>query len=421
VSLTVHPGTVDGTVQAPGSKSITHRGLFLALACQGGTVEAPLISADTRASHDAIRAFGAKTLATTDEIVVRGATVTPGQIDARNSGTTLRIATAFAALADGTTTLTGDDSLQRRPIGPLVDALEQLGAEATYHDTPGQPPLDVTGPITGGKATIDASESSQYVTALMLAAPLMPDGLELAIDGDIASKPYVDLTVDLLEAHDVPVEETDHGYRVAGPAPGRAHVTVPGGYSAAAFPLTAGATAGQVTVENLPTDTGQGDEAITQLLGRFGADPHRDGDAIQIAKTALEAAEIDLNANPDLFPPLAVLAANSEGTTRLTGAEHLRDKESDRIQAIVDGLTELGIEVDALDDGAEITGGTITGGTVQARDDHRIQMAFAIAALSASKPVTITGPSDVHEVSYPTFVEDLRSLGAEITTEEGST
>jgi 3-phosphoshikimate 1-carboxyvinyltransferase len=260
--------------------------------------------------------------------------------------------------------------------------------------------------------------SSQFVTALLLVAPRLEEDLDLRLEGELVSKPYVDLTVEMLENHGVTVDEHEDGYRVEETPLDRAHVDVPGDYSAAAFGLVAGSIAGEVTVTNLPEATGQGDEAIVELLDAFDVPVTRDNDALTTKQTTPSAAEIDLADNPDLFPPLAVLAVRAEGTTRLTGAEHLRDKESDRIAAMVDGLNELGVDAEPLEGGAKIEGARIQGGTVDARGDHRIQMAFATAALAAEDPVTITGPTDAHAVSYPDFVEAWRSIGARVDIQE---
>ena len=419
MGLRIHPGPVEGTVAAPSSKSMTHRAMFTALVAGGGTVSSPLWSEDTRASHTAIKGFGAATVATRDELVVRGARLQPAELDVANSGTTLRIATAIAALTEGESRLAGDASLNTRPMGPLADALRQLGADVTLEGEAGTPPVVVEGPIRGGECSVDARTSSQFVTALLVAAPRMPEGLRLTVKGEVASKPYVDLTCRVLENAGVPVTIDDDTYAVDHHDLPAVHVPVPGDYSAAAFPLVASAaTGGHVSVVNLPEDTGQGDERVAEFLGEFGVTVERERDTLTVRGRATEPVELDLRDNPDLFPALAVLAATVEGTSELAGAPHLRDKESDRIQAVVDGLDALGVETEALEGGARIQGGTIAGGTVDSRGDHRIQMAFAAAGLAAQQPVTITGPVGAHEVSYPGFLDAMADLGATIDAEE---
>lgn len=417
MTLTVHPGQVAGTTRAPPSKSITHRALIGSLVAGGGTVAGPLWSEDTTATLEAVRAFGTQVIATDVEAVFRGAPLTPATIDAGNSGTTLRLATGVAALVDGTTTLTGDESLEARPMGPLADALEQLGATVTFQAADGQAPLEVTGPATGGHAKMPGDVSSQFVSALLMAAPLMPDGLTLELSTPLTSAPYVDLTIRTLDQLGVTVDREDDRFEVAPQDPQPTRLAVPGDYSAAAFGLVAGAIAGGlVTVTNLPEDTGQGDARITGILDAFGCPTTRDGDTVTAEGSQPTGARVDLGDTPDLFPPLAALAAVADGETVLEGAPHLKDKESDRIDAMVTGLTELGIEAEARDDGARIVGGTVEGGTVHSHGDHRIQMAFAVLALAAEAPVTIEGPLDAHAVSYPGFLDALGALGATVET-----
>jgi 3-phosphoshikimate 1-carboxyvinyltransferase len=421
--LTVEPGPAEATVPAPRSKSVTHRALFAALVAGGGTVATPLWSEDTRASLRAVLGFGVDAVATDREAVLRGGRLTPTEVDAANSGTTLRFAAAVAALAEGSTTLTGDASLAQRPVGPLVDALEQLGADADCED--GTPPVTVTGPATGGKASLPGDVSSQFVSALLLAAPRLPEGLALEVDGPLVSRPYVDLTLDTLDALGVPVAEQAHGddvvFHVEPTDLRPAHLAVPGDYSGAAFPLVAGALAGgPVTVTGLEPGSRQGDAAVLDHLERFDAEVRRDGEAVTARADGLEATRIDLADTPDLFPPLSALAARAEGTTVLENAPHLRDKETDRIAAMVDGLQRLGVDATAREDGAEITGGPVEGGTVDGRGDHRVQMAFAVLGLAAEGPVAVEGAPRAFEVSYPGFLDALRDLEAEVQLEEGS-
>ena len=421
MSVTVHPGSFSGTFPVPASKSATHRALFLALLGRGGTIQAPLWSADTLASLRAIQAYGAKAVATADELVVRQADLQAAAIDAANAGTTLRLATAVAALCDGTSTLTGDDSLVQRPLGGLTDALEQIGARATCLGKQGRPPAEVTGPARGGPVAIAGDVSSQYVSALLLIGPRLPDGLDLTLTTDLRSAPYVALTIRMMAQAGLTVERTKGGFRVEPQEQRAVRLRVPGDYSAAAFPLVAGAlTGGTVTLTGLEPESGQGDEALLDHLSAFGCTLERDGQEVTLTDATLQACELDLGDTPDLFPALAVLAAHAPGRTRLFGAPHLRDKESDRIAAVTEGLAALAITCEATADGAIIEGGQFTGGTVRTHGDHRIQMAFAIAALAAKGPVTLDGPADAHAVSYPTFFEQLAGANIVVAREEGA-
>lgn len=417
MTLTVHPTNVQGTLPAPPSKSITHRAIFAALTAGGGTITRPLLSDDTRASLSALGILGADHIATHREITVRGGPPAGGGIDAANSGTTLRFATAQAALAPQTSTLTGDASLNERPMQPLVDALNELGAPATCRDD-GTPPVTVTGPLDGDEVEISGDVSSQFASALLLAAPRIEDGLTVTVTQPIRSRPYIDLTVRMLDAIGVPVTEDPEGtFHVEQGPQRRLRVTVPGDYSGAAFPLVAGALGnGPVTVTDLDPDSVQGDARIGAILERFGCTVTRESDAVTVKGGALSGTKVDLGDSPDLFPALCALAAGSEGTTVLEGAPHLRSKESDRIDAMVTGLNRLGVTAESLEDGARIEGGAVEGGRVESQGDHRIEMAFAVLGLIAEGPLTVAGESRAHAVSYPGFVDAMRGLGARIET-----
>lgn len=399
---------------------MTHRALFLSLLAGGGTIEHPLIGEDTLASVRAIEAFGAEVDRSSSTIEVTADSITPARIDVANAGTALRIATAVAALADGTSHLAGDASINRRPMGPLVTALTHLGADAVCLGAGDTPPVRVTGPAEGGHTPVDASVSSQFITALCLIGPRLADGLDLRYDTEIVSGPYVDVTIDVLRSVGVEVATRDDGLSIAPQRMDPVSIDVPGDYSSAAFPLVAGAiTGGTVTVEGLPEDTSQGDAAIVDHLRAFGVPVER-GDAwVRVDGRPSGPAKIDLGDTPDLFPPLTALAATIEGTTELVGAPHLRAKESDRIEAMVTGLSSIGIDAHGRDDGATIRGGTPTGGRVRSFGDHRIQMAFAVLGLAAADQVVIDGRPSVHAVSYPNFLDALRSLGADLRVDEG--
>lgn len=418
MTLTVTPGQVAGTTRAPPSKSVTHRALVLGLLAGGGRIEHPLIGADTQATIDAIESFGATVDRTDDGLTVTSSDLRPATIDAANSGTTLRIATAVATLCAGTSRIDGDASLRGRPMGPLAAALERLGATVTCEGADDTPPVEVIGPATGDTTVVDASVSSQFVTALCLIAPRLPRGLTIDHGSETVSWPYVEVTLELLESVGVSHRRGSETIHVPAQSIDPVDIVVPGDYSGAAFPLVAGAmTGGRVVVEGLARESTQGDARIVDILGRFGVPIERDGTRVIVDGPPSRPAAIDLGATPDLFPPLSALAAGIEGTTELTGAAHLRAKESDRIAAMVEGLTALGIDATPLSDGARITGGSPTGGTVDSADDHRVQMALAVVGLSATAPVRVTGRPDAYRVSYPGFLDMLAALGAEVSVD----
>lgn len=416
MTLAIHPGTLKGSVVAPPSKSYTHRAFFLGLLSHGTTrVLDPLLSEDPRATLDAVAALGAR--------VERGAVVditsdgnarTPENvIDCLNSGTTLRLLSAIAALAPGASVLTGDASLRKRPMKPLVDALAALGVRAESTRDNGCAPVIVRGPLRGGTATLPGDVSSQFVSALLLAGTRTAKGIDVHIQGELKSRPYVDITREMVEDFGGRIEEPTRGHFHApgGQTLKAREYRVPGDYSTAAFPLCAGALAGEVTVKNLPLRSAQGDRAIVAHLQAFGADIKAHGADITAKRADLRGIRVDLSDTPDAFPVLCAVAAHARGETVLSGAKHLRFKESDRIAVMVANLKRLGVDCEEREDGAVIRGGKVHAAKgLVTEGDHRILMALAVCALRAEGPLELDD-HDAYRVSYPTFVEDFQCLG----------
>lgn len=306
-------------------------------------------------------------------------------------------------------------------MGPLLAALRALGVEAWSTRGTGTPPVVVRGPLEGGSASLPGDVSSQFLTALLLAAPRTPDGVRVDVETPIRSRPYVEMTLAVLDAFGLDHEaDLDAGtVHVPGdqPHPGTTYA-VPGDWSSAAFPLAlAAATGGRATVTGLPLDDPQGDRAVLDHLEALGCTVQRaDDEATVEGPTTLEPVEADLGDTPDLFPALAAVAAGADGTTRLTGAGHLRHKESDRIAAMVDALEAVGVDADPLEGGAAIHGGPIRGGTVDSRHDHRIAMAGVVLGAAAQAPVTVDDPG-TYTVSYPSFADHVQAGGIDLEVE----
>lgn len=415
----IKSSTARGTVAAPPSKSYTHRAMVLgALTREPFVLRLSLISEDTKATLDALHAMGTSVGGTSAAVRIhcdelsRAATV----IDARNSGTTMRLMTGIASLLPSATTLTGDESLVKRPMAPLVDALKRLGADVIYLGQPGRPPLKVAGPIEGPRTDIDGAVSSQFVSSLLIACTQKPDDTFIGMEGEVVSKPYVDITLDALRAFGGDARESADGFSVAGGQRlRRDEYTVPGDYSSAAFALAAGAiTYGDVTVKNLDSGSPQGDRAIVDHLRDFGADVHVTPDSVRVSSSRLEAAEIDVRDTPDLFPVLAVLGAVAEGKTVITGGVNLRYKESDRIATTTTFLRAMGARIKPTDDGCQVHGGTkLHGADVDTSGDHRILMAAALAGLVSTSGTRIADDSS-YKVSYPGFLRDMHQLGCRL-------
>ncbi|EMA38411.1 3-phosphoshikimate 1-carboxyvinyltransferase [Halococcus hamelinensis] len=420
----IAPSSVAGRVTAPPSKSYTHRAILAAGYGEGETrVEAPLVSADTRATARAVRAFGGGVDLDDGTFVVRGFgnPETPDDvIDCGNSGTTMRLVTGTAALADGLTVLTGDGSLRSRPHGPLLDAIEDLEGRAESTRDNGRAPLVVGGPVAGERVSIPGDVSSQFVTALLMAGARTESGLAVDLETELKSAPYVEITRELLADFGVEAERTDEGFAVAGDQsydPGGSY-RVPGDFSSASYLLAAGALAADdgLGVEGA-YPTAQGDTAIVDHLERMGAalSWDRDSGTVSVERSDLRGVEVDVGDTPDLLPTLATLGAAADGETRIVNAEHVRYKETDRVSAMADELEKMGAAVTEHRDSLTVHGGdsTLRGARVDGRGDHRIVMALAVAGLVADGTTTIEGAEHV-DVSFPDFFDALRGIGVDV-------
>jgi len=411
------PSTVQGVVQAPPSKSYTHRAILMA-ALSGGPsrVQRPLLSEDTEATVAGIEAFGAAVRRDVHGLLVRSSGLrTPStEVDAGNSGTTLRLLSGTAALVGGPTILTGDATLRKRPIAPLLEGLEALGARARSFAGDGCPPVEVRGILRGGAVAISGAMSSQFLSSLLIAAPMASGMTVLSVLPPIRSEPYVAITLAMLRHFGIQVQAKGTAFEVRGNQSFEpTDFMVPGDFSSAAFPLVAAAiSGGDVTVEALDFSLPQGDRRILDLLSQFGARVDVFEDRVRLGSRELVAQEVDVNDIPDLFPALAVLATQAKGVSRFVNGEHLRFKESNRIEATTAFLKAMGADVTPAPDGCVVRGPSrLRGAFVDSRGDHRILMAAAVAGLVAEDAVEITDPW-CFRVSYPTFLDDFRGLGA---------
>jgi len=423
MDVDISASTVRGTSRAPPSKSYTHRAILAAGYAGGATVERPLVSADTRATMRAVEAFGGTVKGREDALEIEGFDGEPAVpadvVDCANSGTTIRLTTATAALADGLTVFTGDESLRSRPQGPLLRALEQLGGRAESTRGNGQAPLVVGGPMTGGSAAIPGDVSSQFVTALLFAGPVTDAGVDITLQTELKSAPYVDITLEVLDAFGVSARRTGRGFAAGGYQSYEAvEYTVPGDFSSISYLLAAGALAGEAVTVTGAYPSAQGDQAIVDVLDAMGApvDWDREAGELSVSKRPLTGTEVSVADTPDLLPTIAVLGAAADGTTTITDCEHVRYKETDRVSAMAQSLDAMGATVTEEADTLTIHGGEtdLTGATVDGRADHRIIMALSVAGLAAEGTTTVHGAAHV-DVSFPDFFDVLAGLGADLT------
>lgn len=412
------PSMVAGRIRAPPSKSYTHRAVLLA-ALSGGPcrIARPLLSEDTEATIAGVQAFGTEVVRRDDGLVIssNGLRSPEGEVDARNSGTTIRLLSGVAALVDGPSLLTGDASLRKRPMGPLLDALIGLGAQCRSLGENGCPPVEIRGPMRGGEISIPGFVSSQFISSLLIACPMAPEFTSVRVLPPLRSEPYVDVTIHMLSRFGVGAQVASDWFYIPGRQSYRpTDFAVPGDFSSASFPLVAAAiTDGDVTVEGLDAWMPQGDRRVLRLLETFGAAVDVRSDRVRVHGGALKGQTIDIGDTPDLFPILAVLATRAEGESRFVNGEHLRLKESDRIASTVAFLGAMGADVRGTRDGCIVRGPSrLHEAFVESLGDHRILMAAAVAGLVADGPVDISDPS-CYRVSYPSFLEDFRTLGAD--------
>ena len=397
-----------GRVEVPTSKSLTNRALIAAAVAGRGTIIDPLDCDDTRSLARALAACG-WAVSWDQQIQVGERLVPPAPVraDLGDSGTGARFMMGLLAAVPGTATVDGSARLRERPMRPLVGALENLGAAVRAND--GGLPVEVNGrTLMGGELVIRPEVSSQFVSALLLAAPLMMRGLELRVEGDLPSGPYVDLTVDVLRVFgcDVECDPVLPVWSVPAGSLRPATIAVEGDWSAAAFFLAAVAVAGgSVTIGPLQRTSRQGDLAAVSILEDAGLEVSWQGGGIRASGPITQPFTADLSDTPDLFPALAAAAATVAGGSRLTGLAHLVHKESDRLTAMVENLTRLGAGLEIEDLSVKFTS-TVTHRTgppprVDSTNDHRIAMAMAVAALAAG-PAQLDDGSCVTK-SFPAF------------------
>lgn len=407
-----------GTVAAIPSKSQAHRLLICAaLAREESLVHCPRLNADIEATVRCLRALGAEIGRAGENFIVKPITapVSPAELDCGESGSTLRFLLPVAAALGVEARFTGSGRLPERPMGELCAALRNGGAAVSADRLP----ITVSGGLRAGTYRLPAKVSSQYISGLLFALPLLTGESLLELDGAPESAPYIDMTLAALRAFGVAAEREGNAWRIpAGQgyhSPGS--LSVEGDWSNAAFWLCAGAVGRKsLTVTGLDPASPQGDRAMAALLRRMGAAVTEGGNSLTVSPAPLHGLELDARDVPDLVPVLAVTAACAAGESRIVNAGRLRLKESDRIASTAALIRALGGDVTEEAEGLTIHGGGLRGGTVDAWGDHRIAMAAAAASAACSVPVTIRGAEAVNK-SYPSFFEDYRALGGRVEEE----
>jgi len=417
---TVHPNKLTGVQVAPASKSSMQRACAAALLHQGTTkILNPGHSNDDLAAIDVIQKLGAIVKVNATEIHVQSNGVRPigPDMNCGESGLGIRMFTPIAALSNHAITIQGQGSLVKRPMHFFDEIFPSLGID--IQSKSGYLPIQIKGPLMPATITVDGSLSSQFLTGLLMAYAASGSTDAVIHVKDLKSKPYIDLTLAVLNGFGWNVQHQSYErFEFLAHPPLTAHIeyTVEGDWSGAAFLLVAGAIAGPITVKGLQLNSTQADKAVMEALNATGASIEMNEDAIFIgpSKNGLKAFEFDATDCPDLFPPLVALAAVCKGTSTIKGVRRLAHKESDRGLTLQTEFAKLGIRIDLNEDIMMVYGGTgIHGAEVFSQHDHRIAMACGVAALCADGPITITDAEAVNK-SYTDFYAHLKHLGAKV-------
>lgn len=415
MDVTLSPAPLTGTIRAIASKSCAHRLLICAaLADRPSRILCAETNRDIEATVRCLNGLGAEITPIDGGYQVRPlnpAAPKMGQVlDCGESGSTLRFLLPVICALGSESAMMAHGRLPQRPLSPLYEELTDKGAVLAPQ---GSNPLQCGGQLRPGTFTLAGHVSSQYISGLLFALPLLSGDSVLHITGHLESRPYVDMTLDALRRSGITVTESGEDFFIPGNQTYRPPECsdVEGDWSNAAFWLCAGALAGPITVTNLNLTSPQGDRAVLNLLRQFGAAVETGPDWATVSRGTLRGMEIDSADTPDLVPVLSIVAALAEGTTVFRNAGRLRIKECDRLTAMREVITALGGSAEETETELIVHGvPELSGGTVDSRNDHRIAMSAAVAAIASRAPVTVTDAGAVSK-SYPRFFEDYRRLG----------
>ena len=412
-------GPLRATIRPPGSKSITNRALVCAALADGQSLLiGALDSEDTRVMIEALRQLGIAVERDSAAATIRIAGC-GGRVPARNaelyvanSGTTVRFLAAMLTLGHGVFRLDGSPRMRERPIEDLLAALRQLGADAVSELGSGCPPVVIhAGRLAGGRAIVAGDISSQFLSALLMAAPYASSPVQLAVQGELVSRPYLDMTLAVMASFGVSVRADEPcRFQIVAPQCYRArrYEIEPDASAASYFFAAAAITQGEITVEGLTQSSIQGDVAFCECLRRMGCEVRCHADRITVVGRPLHGIEADMNAISDTVQTLGAVALFAEGATVIHGVGHIRHKETDRIHALATELRKLGATVEERDDGLKIKPGVLRGAAIDTYDDHRMAMSMALVGLGVPG-VVIRNPACTAK-TYPQFFRDLESL-----------
>jgi len=416
MNVQITSAKLSGKVLIPASKSHTIRALLIATMADGiSRIYNPLESSDTEAALATCRGMGATINEQDDHWEVTGIgghiKAAENVIDTLNSGTTLYLAASLAALAENWTVFTGDDSIRSRPVGNLLNALEDFGAQTITTKNNGKAPFLVKGPLKGGKTSIECP-TSQFLSSLLLALPLAQGDSEIEVPL-LHERPYAEMTLRWMDEQGIRYQNIDNMSRFLIPG-GQKYKpfekAVPADFSSATFFLVAAAISGTtITLKGLDMEDSQGDKAVVHMMEKMGCQVTIEGDEITIDGSEFHGAQLDLNATPDALPALAAAACFAKGETRLVNVPQARLKETDRIAVMTQELKKMGADVEELEDGMVIRQSKLKGTLVKGHHDHRVVMSLALAGMGA-EGVTEIETAEAVSVTFPRFFEMVESL-----------
>jgi len=414
MDIVIEPSKVSGDVNAPPSKSMTQRAIAAALLANGETtIKNPSGCDDCLDALNMAATLGAEIKSRGNNLIIKGSNEIRGKtLNCGESGLAIRMFSPIAALNDEEITLTGKGSLVNRPMSMIEEALSQLGVKCSSRD--GFLPLIVKGPMKAGKCDIEGSVSSQLLTGLLIALPVLDDDSEIHVR-NLKSKPYIDMTLRVLDKFGINIKNSEYkiftikGRQKYTPT----EFTVEGDWSGGALLLAAGAINGELTVNGLHPDSSQSDKAILTVLDLAGARMSIKENSVKIFKSVMRPFDFDATESPDLFPPLTALAAYCKGTSLIKGVSRLAHKESNRANALKEEFRKMNVRIDIEGDNMLITGGKVMSTVVDSHNDHRIAMAASVAALGASGKITVRDYQCIAK-SYPAFFDDLKHMGSRV-------
>ncbi|MDP3765068.1 MAG: 3-phosphoshikimate 1-carboxyvinyltransferase [Nanoarchaeota archaeon] len=406
---------VNAVIEAPPSKSYTQRALVVASLANGKSViKNPLFSDDTNYMISALKQFGVKIEKNGDNVIVYGTSGrlnhTKGKVFVGDAGTVMRFITAFASLTSGETIITGDKRMQQRPIQDLLDVLQQLGVKSESRE--GFPPVKIVGgSFNGGNVKLRGNISSQYLSSILMCAPYAKKGITINLMGNLTSKPYIDITLDVMKNFGVNVKNINYKKFIVKnnkKYKGRSYKIEGDASSASYFLAAAAVTKGKVMVKNINPDTKQGDIGFIDILKKMGCGVRKGKDFVEVRGSSLKSIDVDMNSMPDAVPTLAATSVFADSTTTIRNVANLRYKETDRLKALAFELRKIGANVEETQDGLKIKRRRLQKAIIETYNDHRMAMSFAVAGLAVNG-IRIKNPACVNK-SFPDFWDKFNNL-----------